>query len=309
MPIISTDLRFYNGTKDILVIQQGGNVGIGTTSPNNTLDVQGGNLSVNSGTAPNTYPSILELGGNTTGFDVLEASSISLVTINKGGWANVEIVGNVGIGTNAPINDTGYSTLTLDNGTHGGEIFLSKLGTVYGDIWADSTSMGILQPQNEPIRFFTSNNEQMRITGAGNVGLGTTSPTMPLQVVKNLTSSSGMVTANSLNGPDVYPGISSQITATANLDGNGGITGILGSVDQPASNTAETQGSVGVEGLFTNESTTGNNWQSAGIDGEAYNSGTMINEIVGVNGFAENTGTLSDDLGYRCNRRQFHGGE
>jgi hypothetical protein len=167
-----------------MVLSTSGNLGIGTTTPQVKLDVQGGNLAVNSGTALNTYPSVLMLGGNTVAaYDAFEATSNSLLTINKAGWSNVEIVGNVGIGTTAP-----GSPLEVDaqNNTNGIELRNDSLGSrrswlLYPVTNGSNTDMKLYE-------YSGSSGDRVTFQSGGNVGIGTTNPTEILEVSTSTTA-------------------------------------------------------------------------------------------------------------------------
>jgi hypothetical protein len=63
------------------------------------------------------------------------------------------------------------------------EFWNNAQSTRYGFIYADNTSMGVASSQSTPIIFLTNTTEKMRITSAGFVGIGTTTPSEKLSVV------------------------------------------------------------------------------------------------------------------------------
>ncbi len=106
----------------------------------------------------------------------------------------IDASGNVGIGKTPNTNFGGY-VLQLNGGA---QTFMSfgnsTTGTTLSDglvIGCDSGGADIYQREAQPLRFHTSNTERMRIDSSGRVGIGTSSPSAPLDVV----SSSGSVGA------------------------------------------------------------------------------------------------------------------
>jgi hypothetical protein len=141
----------------------------------------------------------------------------------------------------------------------------------------------------------------------GSVGIGTTAPLAFSHVAGTLTSpSAGPV--GYFNSSDIgselyaYTGALSQVTAapTGDTDSHTFLTGMTGRVDQPATNAHSVINSYGVQGIVTNESTTGSNGSylaSAGIGGEAYNTGNTT-LVEGVSAWAESdSGNVADVIG------------
>ena len=143
----------------------GGNVGIGTTSPVYKLDVRSsGNLFYGQ-TDLNNNTSVFRLKGNGG------ASSLFEVLAD----------GNVGIGTTNPNRKLSVyqssSSLVADFRSASGNnsyISLSNNASTADQVRIGSASGSLV--------LMTSYNERVRVTSAGNVGIGTTSPSYKLDV-------------------------------------------------------------------------------------------------------------------------------
>ena len=189
-----------------------GNVGIGTTSPAYKLSVEG---SVNDNWISRIYNTNTNGAGLLVRTDATSANDkIALAVYADGGYKMVvRSTGNAGIGTTSPekrlhIFDSTQTNQSIRLGnpsaTPYGEINYNSTGFEHLYITAKGTTTGygniVFQTGGTP-------DERMRITAAGSVGIGTTSPRndsgfVTLQVGSTATAASQIVLDdNDSNGP------------------------------------------------------------------------------------------------------------
>ena len=186
------------------VIDGAGNVGIGTTSPQARLHVQGpaANSLIAKFGANNGAPEralelneFLSLGANSAGFQFNApgvsgtggSAAISLATAGTD-RLYVDYLGNVGIGTDAPEGPLEVKTGAAGTRT----IVIDKSDLVDGGGQTDlfnrirsknGGGLGYLEIRSYATHFSTNGNDQLMVlSNTGNVGIGTTNPAHKLDV-------------------------------------------------------------------------------------------------------------------------------
>jgi hypothetical protein len=160
-------------------------------------------LEIGAPTGSIVSPVYLKVHGTSNRFAILNQSDVENFTILE--------AGNVGIGTNAPTRDLSISVndntklvgMSITNrGASGGVGILFNpaegtpgAGNVAGNVnfannaLSDGAGAYLGTSSNHPLAFGTNGSEIVRLTTAGNVGIGTTTPTMKLDILSGALNS------------------------------------------------------------------------------------------------------------------------
>jgi len=185
-----------------LRVRGDGNVGIGTTAPLELLHLQttlagssgvGTAIQITSGGAggDQAWIGVNKGTGNGLEFSVENRDIIfnTGATTPFGGSERMRITsgGNVGIGTSSPVSYAGYTTFTVSSPSNSGVIAVRNSAGTAGLNFSGDGNVARIDAidSTKPMVFTTGDVERARITSGGNVGIGTTSPSVKLEVISN----------------------------------------------------------------------------------------------------------------------------
>jgi len=233
-------IAFTEGGIEAMRINASGNVGIGTDSPFGRLDVK---LATNFRIATNdnaAYGSNAIIGLNDAGSEIQLGLAGSTVRTYTNGQERMRVdnSGNVGIGTSspgarldvqAPTATLKLSSTTATNASYlfttntGGDFYFGRdnsAGTTFGT--GTAYTAVVYSGSATPIAFYTSAAERMRIDSAGNVGIGTSSPSIKLEVRDGVstTFTNNPVNLSLSNNGTIAAGLGAGIAFSANFNGS-----------------------------------------------------------------------------------------
>jgi hypothetical protein len=153
---------------------------------------------------------------------------------------------SVGFGTATPSIYSGWTGLDI-RGTNGGHLIVANTAaTNRGELVTDSNGFNITAVTNNAMLFKTNDVEKMRITSAGNVGIGTTSPNNLLQ----LTAAAGSSHARWTEAATTVGFVGGANGIISGLNGSFAVRGESGLVLSGSGNSAtmflNTSGNVGI---------------------------------------------------------------
>jgi hypothetical protein len=129
-------------------------------------------------------PTLTFTGDPNTGIYSPGADQVAVAT-NGTGRLFVDANGNVGVGTSSPVDFAGFVTLALADSS-GAEVDFIKGSTVQGSLYNASDIFYIESKSTVPTAFVTNGTERLRITSAGLVGIGVSSPIESLSTLGNV---------------------------------------------------------------------------------------------------------------------------
>jgi trimeric autotransporter adhesin len=306
------NIAFRNGTSTSMYIKNGGNVGIGTTSPGAKLSIAAGASDANTEQIRFNRTND-EFRYNSIFSTISSSSSTAKISfgvhdgVTSTSQATVMSLlgnGNVGIGTDDPAQDltlyrsSGDTNFLISSNNGASQIF-------FGDTESDNIGRIDYDHSDNSLNFAVNADERMRITSAGNVGIGTTAPSQKLHVSGsarvtgayydsgNSAGTAGQVLSSTATGTDwidATTGDITGVTATSPLTG-GGTSGAVTVGIQTASASQAGALSAANWTTFNNKTSNTGTVTSVGTTGTV--SGLTLTGTVTTSGNLTLGGTLS----------------
>ena len=261
---------FTNNSGPQVTLTTAGNVGIGTTSPpsDHRLQIHNAGAAYSRFALTNSSTGVASGDGLIFQMETLnsiiknqENGSLAFGTNGRETDLFIKSDGNVGIGTTNPNSYSNQNTLTI-NGPSTARIDFENSSNLRSSLFSTVSNTTLAVSTG----FFTidvGGSERMRITGAGNVGIGTTGPTEKLDVSGTAIVRSTLFTVGNVHGFTSTYGASFFINnsgGTTYFNATGGNVGI-GTTGPAAkldvAGIIRSKGSNNYENILTKEGSTG----------------------------------------------------
>ena len=211
----NNDVQFITNNSTKMTLGNGGNVGIGTTSPNEVLEVKSSGTTRIRIDSADSGASSLDLHDNGSLGARINCDSAKNLELMAGGRTGGDLTilasnGNVGIGTNSPTTKL-HVRGAFSSGSTPHIRSEDSTDSSFVQMYMSNSSGGYLETSSgKMLRFAPAGSTKMVLLTDGNVGIGTTSPTSKLHI-----DGGGIIIESSSGTELLFNGSSSNANITS----------------------------------------------------------------------------------------------